>query len=298
MCGTTAPGRPAAEPVPLLVRHRPAAGAAGGVPARRALLLHGLASSPTVWDGLLGRVPDGLETWTAELPWRADHVQPWSRQDEDRQGEDRQGRTDWIAAALDEVPGGPDLVVAHSFSANLLLDFLSREAAMGRDPLGRYGIGAIVLVSPFYRRSADDFAWDALAGMQRDFLDIMEEGLGTHPGRRVDPEIRLHMARRVCERVGPYGWMRFFEAYLRTPWLRTELIDVPVVVVTGRRDVAAAESELLAADLPRAELHVIPECGHYPMAEHPALFSALVGGALNQIPVRLPDAVCERARSQ
>ncbi|WP_447038512.1 alpha/beta fold hydrolase [Streptomyces sp. DSM 118878] len=293
MGGTTAPGRQAAEPVPLFVRHRPATGGPGAT-ARRALLLHGLASSPAVWDRLLDRAPYGLETWTAALPWRADHVQPWSRQEG---YEDRRGRTDWIAAALDEVPGGPDLVVAHSYSANLLLDFLSREAAMGRDPLGRYGIGAVVLVSPFYRRSADDFAWDAIAGMQRDFLDIMEEGLGSHPGRPVDPEIRLHMARRVCERVGPYGWMRFFEAYLRTPWLRTELIDLPVVVVTGRRDVAVAESELLVADLPRAELHVIPECGHYPMAEHPELFSALVGGALNQIPVRLPDAVRERARS-
>ncbi|WP_329468135.1 alpha/beta fold hydrolase [Streptomyces sp. NBC_01431] len=285
MSTTLAPGQPTAGLAPLLVHHRPAlAGAAG--PARRGLLLHGLASSHTVWDQLLDRLPAGVETWTAELPWRADHVLPWSRQ---------QQRTDWIAAALDQVPGGPEVVVAHSYSANLLLDFLSRQAAAGCDPLSRYGIGGIVLVSPFYRREADDFAWDAISGMQRDFLHIMEEGIRTHSGRPIDPEIRLHMARRVCERVGPYGWLRFFEVYLRTPWLRTELIGVPVVVVTGRQDFASAESERLAADLPRAELRVIPECGHYPMAERPELFSALVGGFLNQIPIRLPDAVRERA---
>ncbi|ATL86038.1 alpha/beta hydrolase [Streptomyces samsunensis] len=266
---------------PLLLRHRPARDAT----RLRALFLHGLASSGAVWDGLAPHLPPDLETWTADLPWRADHVQPWSRRPE---------RTDWIVTALERLPDPPDVVVAHSFSANQLLDLLSREAEAGNDPYERYGIRGVVLVSPFYRRSPDDFAWDSVSGMQRDFLHIMEEGLRTHSARRITPEVRRHMAERVCERVGPYGWVRFFEHYLRTPWLRTELITVPGLVVTGQDDFAAAESALLAADLPGAGLHTVPGCGHYPMSEHAESFSALVGAFLGRLPDRAAPHLTEK----
>ncbi|MCZ4123127.1 alpha/beta fold hydrolase [Streptomyces sp. H39-S7] len=246
---------------PLLVRQRPAT----GEPHLRGLLLHGLASGSSVWDSVWPNAPGGVEAWVADLPWRGDYVSAWGRQYQE---------TDWMASCLDAVPGGVDVVIAHSFSANLLMEFLSRQAARGADPYAEYGIKGIVLVSPFYRRNADDFAWDAIAGMQQDFLKITEEGIRLRPGRPIDPDIQRRMARRVCERAGPYGWMRFFEVYLRTPWLRTDLIPVPVLVVTGQQDFAARESETLAADLPQGALRVIPECGHYPMAEHAERFSA------------------------
>ncbi|WP_411107411.1 alpha/beta fold hydrolase [Streptomyces sp. cmx-4-9] len=257
------PAVPGAAPVPLYLRHRPA----DGDPALRGLLLHGLAGSGTVWDGLAEHGPAGLEAWTAELPWRAEHVSPWGQQEHDTVG---------VPAALDLVPGGAHLVVAHSFSANLLLEFLGTQVAGGADPVGQYGIRGIVLVSPFYRRRAGDFAWDAAAGLQETFLRLMEEGIRNRPGRPIDPGLRHQMARRVCERVGPHGWLKFFQTYLRTPVLRTDLITVPCLVVTGSEDFAAAESAMLAADLPEAELRVLPGQGHYPMAEDPALFSALL----------------------
>jgi pimeloyl-ACP methyl ester carboxylesterase len=261
--GTATAAAPAAVR-PLLVRRRHT----GAAPRLRALLLHGLASSSSVWDPLWEHAPAELDAWVADLPWRGDHVSDWGRESDG---------PDWMTACLDAVPGGVDVVVAHSFSANLLLDHLSRTAGRGEDPRTAYGIKGIVLVSPFYRRSPDDFAWDAVAGMQRGFLAITEEGIRLRPGKPIDPDIRHEMARRVCERAGLYGWMRFFDLYLRTPWLRTGLIDVPALVVAGEGDFAAAESETLAADLPAAELLTLGDCGHYPMFEQAERFSALLG---------------------
>ena len=250
--------------VPLLVRQRHT----GEAPRLRALLLHGLASGSSVWDPLWHHAPAALDSWVADLPWRGDHVSEWGRQYDS---------PDWMTACLESVPGGVDVVVAHSFSANLLLDHLSRAAARGVDPRAAYGIKGIVLVSPFYRRSPDDFGWDAVADMQRNFVAITEEGIRLRPGKPIDPEILHDMARRVCERAGLYGWMRFLNLYLHTPWLHTGLIDVPALVVTGAQDFAAAESEPLAADLPAAELHTLGDCGHYPMFEQPERFTALLG---------------------
>ncbi len=264
---------------PLLVQYRPADTDAH----LRGLFLHGLAGSGSVWDGVWENAPTGLDAWTAELPWRVDHVSQWGQQEP---------TTDWLEAALDEVPGGPDVVIAHSYSASLLMDFLSREGERGTDPLVRYGIRGIVLVSPFYRRRAHEFEWNSVAGMQSNFLDITEEGIRAQSGREIDPEIRRHMARRVCERVGPYGWLRFFQTYLRTPWLRTDLIGVPCLVVTGQQDFAVSESVALATDLPDADLSVVPGCGHYPMVERPELFSALLDDFISRFPARAPAVGC------
>lgn len=256
--------RPAPPLIPLLVRRRHT----GDAPRLRTLMLHGLASGSSVWDPLWPYAPAAVDAWIADLPWRGDHVSRWGREYDG---------PDWMTACLDAVPGGVDVVVAHSFSANLLLDYLSRAAERGQDPCAAYGIKGIVLVSPFYRRSPDDFAWDAVAGMQRNFLAITEEGIRLRPGRPIDPEIRHEMARRICERAGLYGWMRFFGLYLRTPWLRTERIGVPALVVTGEGDFAAPESEALTADLPAARLGTLRDCGHYPMFEQAERFCALLG---------------------
>ncbi|WEO94740.1 alpha/beta hydrolase [Streptomyces sp. FXJ1.172] len=264
--------RPAPPPpVPLHVERR-----SGADPVHtRLLLLHGLASSAAVWDETWRRPPAGLEIWTAELPWRGDHVRPWSHDTQ---------QPDWIEAALDLVPGGPDVVVAHSFSATLLLASLSARAAAGDDLVRRYGLRGAVFVAPFYRRSPDDFPWDAMAAMQDQFLHVMGEGIRTRSGKRIRPDLRRNMTERVCERVGAYGWLRFCDSYLRTPWLHTDLITLPSLVTCGSEDFAVRESELLAADLPGARLHLFEGCGHYPMAERAQQFADLVGTFLDDLP--------------
>ncbi len=74
--------------------------------------------------------------------------------------------------------------------------------------------------------------------------------------------------------VGPWD-QAFFELFLTTRHLgletRLPALKTPALVVTGQYDraVKMEESQRLAAQLPSAELAVIPDCGHLPQEEVP-----------------------------
>ncbi|TXS06424.1 alpha/beta hydrolase [Streptomyces sp. NBC_00708] len=227
---------------------------------RRMLLLHGLAANDSVWDRTVDRLPADAEVWTARLPWRTDGIGDWG-QEPNLKG--------WLAKALEAVPGRAETVVAHSMAANVLLDLLDQKGRGGTDPLRHYGIRSLVLVSPFFRSRADQFDWETISYYLNDFHRIMEEGIRVHSDGRLPADIQEAMGKRVRDRVGPHGWLRFFELYLRTPTLQTSRITVPTLVLAGETDFAAppAESLALAAALPAAHARVLPGCGHFPMIE-------------------------------
>ena len=238
----------------------------------RLLLLHGLANSATVWQGFAEH-DTGFATWAADLPWRGEGVTGWSH---------RGDLPGWVAEAVAAVPGDGDLVVvAHSFSANLLL------ALLDRDPAVRAGLAAVVLVSPFYRGDPDRFEWSDISRYLNDFHTIMEDGIRAQGGQRLSPGVRHELALRVRDLVGPYGWTRFFQTYLDTPWLRLDRLDLPVLVLSGENDFAAppGEARALAAALPDARVRVLPDCGHFLMAERPQRFAAEITRFVHSLPV-------------
>ena len=67
---------------------------------------------------------------------------------------------------------------------------------------------------------------------------------------------------------------------------RLDELSVPVLVITGERDriVPTRNSERLAAELPGAELVVIPDCGHVPHEECPEGFLQATTGFLSRLP--------------
>ena len=67
---------------------------------------------------------------------------------------------------------------------------------------------------------------------------------------------------------------------------RLSEISVPTLVITGERDrfVPTQNSERLAAEVPNAQLVVIPDCGHVPHEECSALFV----GAVTEFAMNLP----------
>jgi len=67
---------------------------------------------------------------------------------------------------------------------------------------------------------------------------------------------------------------------------RLDRIRVPTLVITGDADrlVPASESVRLAAELPNAELVVIPDCGHVPHEERPRQFLRAVTDFLAELP--------------
>lgn len=221
----------------------------------RVLLLHGLASSPATWSKL--EWPAETDVWSAALPWNGEDVTEWSY------GGDPAA---WLREALTAMPT-PDVLVAHSFAANLTLSVLD-------DLPPEHTPRRLVLVSPFYRRSPRDFHWKSIPELVARFERTIADGISTQ--RAYDPDLLAHLTRLVCDRVGPYGWTRFFEVYLRTPFLR--LPSAPTLVVVGDADTTAppAEGLDLANDLPYGRAEVIAGAGHFPMIDDPARFAALV----------------------
>ncbi|MFI6849638.1 alpha/beta hydrolase [Kitasatospora sp. NBC_00085] len=270
--GTAPKARPGAPP-PVVVHRR----AAGG--RDRMLLLHGLANSASVWDAFLAHVgrQDGPEVWAADLPWRGDCVAHWSA---------RGDVVPYVADALRAVDGGAGVVVGHSMGANSLLEFLHRRLEHGADPFTEYGIRALVLVSPFYRRVPEDFGWESVEIAVRNFVRTMTEGVRVHAGGRVSDDLVEELGGRVRDRVGAYGWIRFFETYLATPWLRTELFPVPCLVIAGEHDSIALpeEGRLLAADLPQGRFHLLPGSGHFLMIEQAGDLAAVVDRFVSTLP--------------
>ncbi|MFE9564806.1 alpha/beta fold hydrolase [Streptomyces sp. NPDC006487] len=257
---------------------RPAEGA--GKPVR-VLTLHGLAGTTEVWRRFSELADPRLEVWEAELPWAASAVGTgWSH---------RPDPVPWVRQALDGVPGGADAVVAHSFAAGAVLELLAAE--------GPARPGAVVLVSPFHRRDPDDFDFETAQYYLNGFHRILDEGLRVSSADRIPGDLRELMALKMRERVGPYGWMRFFDAYLRSPFLDVGSLTRPVLVVAGEHDFAAPPSDAraLAEALPHAEVRVFDDSGHFPMAEQPELFAATVNAFLTGSRPRA--AVSEPART-
>lgn len=244
---------------------------------KRVVLLHGLGNNEAIWSGLAAHWRSDVEVHAPRLPWHSEGIAAWRHETDSA----------WhVQQALDAVPGGADLVVAHSFSSILLLELLSRRAAVA-DPLD---VPGVVLVNPFYKSSADDFQWDMIAPTLDDFPRTMAESIRLRSQRRpVDAELLADMARRMTEWIGPYGWLRFFDAYLRTPLFPVDQVHTPALVFGGGLDQSAPvdHARHLAALLPRGEELVEDGCGHFPMLEMPGRFVGAVHAFLDRVPDRV-----------
>ncbi|MDQ1026960.1 pimeloyl-ACP methyl ester carboxylesterase [Streptomyces umbrinus] len=234
----------------------------------RVIVLHGLAGSASVWHAYEQHALERVELWEGTLPWSAEGDPDWSLRDDP---------SDHVERALDAVPGGVDVLVAHSFTAGPALEAIARRGS--RAPR------AAVVVAPFHRRSPADFSWDDATYYLGGFHRILEEGLRISAGDRLSPQLRAAMALRVRDRIGPYGWQQFFGAYLRSPFLDVAALRLPVLVVAGAQDFAAPPEDAvaLAAALPGGRLRLFDDCGHFAMAEQPRRFADAVHALLSEV---------------
>ncbi|OLR91927.1 alpha/beta fold hydrolase [Actinokineospora bangkokensis] len=227
----------------------------------RVLYLHGLASSRSIWRAAVAVAGPAVEAEAVQLPWHNLGTGDWAH---------TRDPVDQLVEVLDRHP--VDAVVAHSFTAGLLLEAVSRRLLA---PL------PAVLVGPFYRADPAEFDWATLAHHAGGFHRIFAEALHLdRPG--ADPGRVAAAAEVLRDRAGPYGWFRFFDTYLRTPFLDLAAVTAPQLVLVGDEDIATrpAEARALAAALPLARAEVIEGCGHFPMLQRPARFSAEVDAFL------------------
>jgi len=240
-------------------------------PVIRVALLHGLGSSATVWDPLRAELPSNVESWAFGFPWDSGQGPGWALERDSRV---------WLERAWEAAPGRPDVVVAHSFGANVMLDWIATQ--------GGAGCRGLMLMSPFYRPDPDLFDWASIKHYLNDFEDLVRAGiLARLNGSRPAPDVLEAMIDKVRDRIGPYGWMRFFDHYTRTPLLDLSTVDVPCLVVGGGRDTAAYPHDVrrFAEALPDAVVHILPESAHFSMIDN----TAQVGSLLREFLLRIGD---------
>ncbi|MEU4805216.1 alpha/beta hydrolase [Actinosynnema sp. NPDC023587] len=224
---------------------------------RGALVLHGLAGKAAVWDPVTAALRGRFATTAPDLPWHGMADPAWAH------------RPDPGRHVVDAVRDDHDVVVAHSMAAMLLVEAYAD---------GRVRPRPTVLLCPFYRPDPAGFDWPTISYYLNDFHRTFGEALRVGETGRFPPARREWLARSLRDQVGPYGWTRWFETYLRTPFLDVGAIDAPVLVVSGADDVAARpeDGRALAQALPRARFELLDGCGHFPMTEQPDRLAALV----------------------
>jgi len=125
-----------------------------------------------------------------------------------------------------------------------------------------------------YRRLAN-----IVVGQTSDFRPLAERSLASlvHPDTSED--VKAEMI-EMSIRVGPKTYIRQNRAVRIRQDLRTILaaIKVPTAVIVGRDDalIPVARSREIHDLAPGSTLHIIPDCGHLPPIEKPAIVSDLL----------------------
>lgn len=236
----------------------PAGDAAVG-PIATVGFVHGLGGGHAIWAQLVEALPDDVAIWAFGLPWDAGQGYGWAVGSEPRV---------WLRRALELMPVQPDVLVAHSFGANVLLDHVATH--------GTGALTGLVLLSPFYRPSPDAFTWPVISHYLNDFTDLLAAGISARGAPPAD--LLAAMAEKVRDRISPYGWMRFFELFTATPMLDLAAITVPCLVVGGGRDTASYpdDNRSLARRLTRGTVEILAQSGHFAMIDDPRRVAALV----------------------
>jgi pimeloyl-ACP methyl ester carboxylesterase len=183
---------------------------------------------------------------------------------------------EWLRLGLELLPVQADVVIAHSFGSNSLLEYLQCRS--------EYRMRAAVLMSPFYKPRHEDFEWSVLTYYVDQFQRLLEEGLTLRQKRRLSRDFVSAMAEKVRDRVGPHGWMQFFDLFSRTPSLQLSSLQMPCLVLGGENDFSALpdDGRALARALPLGEAAILPDCGHFSMAERPETVAAVINDFLGR----------------
>ncbi|WP_189090045.1 alpha/beta fold hydrolase [Deinococcus ruber] len=134
------------------------------------------------------------------------------------------------------------------------------------------------------------WAGEADVTTEADFARLMEEQMPWHFADPLDPRIADY-TRRSAGRYAPDVLRRFASAGYGGIEVEKELgnVGTPMLVLAGRHDRTCPPeaSEVTAAGVPGAQLHVFENSGHMPFVEQPDEFLMVVRGFLQRM---LPGA--------
>jgi pimeloyl-ACP methyl ester carboxylesterase len=240
-----------------------------------ALLLHGLGLTSYTWRFVQQRLEEGRPTLAVDLlgfgrtekPPSADYSLP--------------GIARAVLALMDALGIEKTALVGHSLGGGVAL--LAAGMAPGRvERLALVGsVGYPQPEPPFVTWPRLPLAWLPLTLFRRKFIG---EGLRlafVHPERLSRDAIEEYAA-PYAHAMGAKAYVRVCRALKQEELAqyneRYPTLDLPALILHGERDnvVPRWVAERLAADLPRAELHILPGMGHMLPEEEPELTADLL----------------------
>jgi pimeloyl-ACP methyl ester carboxylesterase len=226
------------------------------------VFVHGLGGTPEVWHPIVERLGAPADVLNIEMPWSGRQGSGWSARP----------AAEWIRTALVQVRR-PACVVAHSFGANAVLEYL--------DAHGAAAIDRLALVCPFYDSAGLGLMPEERFSLEN-FARLVEDGFRRQPqARQVPSHIYAAMAQRVRDRVGLEGWREFQRVFARTSTLRLRRFSPPCLLLAGDNDHAAPPADVVALGQVMSNCTVVglPDCGHFAITEQPRQ----IAGYLNRL---------------
>jgi len=231
--------------------------------------LHGLGNRWEMWDPLIQNLASPIEIFSLDLPWSGQQGYLWGL---------KSTISEWLQLGLNTVKTDISVFLAHSFGANAVLEYLCTYQV--------HTLKALILISPFYKERYEFVNWSTMEYHMNHFQKLLEEGLRAHPQtKQTTRETIVAMAEKVRERIGPYGWLQFFNMYSRTPGLNLQAIQIPCLVLGGEHDFAsfALDCKALARNLPNGTVEILTNCGHFSILENPRIVVSIIDRFLKQV---------------
>lgn len=216
-----------------------------------AVLVHGMEDTWRSWRPYASRLDPTWTVYALDVPWRTGNAYDW-------RGHASAGR--WVASALREIPEPVDILVGHSLGANAVLEVLA-------DPEPP-AVSVAALLAPFYCPRTTVLSWDFFDEARKFFGQIIGEGIRLRLGPRaagLDPELREAMLGKMVDRIGPLGFVTWFDHFAASARLPLESVTVPTVVLASGEDpcLSGGRAGALAADMPSATLWLDDGYDHF-----------------------------------
>ncbi|MBM0236883.1 alpha/beta hydrolase [Micromonospora sp. ATA32] len=224
---------------------------------------HGLEDSWESWLPLAQRLRPGCRAVAFDLPWRPGNDYRWRRRPS----------AAWLGAELDLLERRPDLMVAHSYGANALLEMLCAQDPRLPD--------RVVLICPLYRPPDVGVTWSVFERARRAFERHIHDSLRSRLGPRLallDSDVVDLMIAKAVDRIGPSGFLAVFDQFSSSASLALSQIRAQVLVLAGGADptLSPAAASTLAGGITGARLTVDDDFDHFCYVRRPGEVAATV----------------------
>jgi pimeloyl-ACP methyl ester carboxylesterase len=215
------------------------------------VLVHGMEDTWESWRPFVRGLPKSWRVYALDTPWRAGNAYAWRRQ---------ATAGGWLRAAIERLGEPVDVLVGHSLGANSVLEMIATP--------GSAGVRTAVLLAPFYCPRSTVLNWEMFDEARKAFDRLIADGMRMRLGARfaeLDADIADAMIDKVIERIGPQGFMAWFDHFAASSDLNLASVAIPTFVLAGSSDpcLSHGRAESLAADMPISTMRLDPTFDHF-----------------------------------